>query len=186
MDINNVNIVVDDAVLYWGDFGDLSGTGMDNILETIKGKELGVAKGSLKFEAKPEIRNIEHAGSLERDEVNWQRIIKWDVTAETTILDFNGNVLNASLIEKTESASTEFDVYAPIKDFKSTNYKDLIVVGKKHNSEKPVIVHVFNSYNPEGVSFECKDKDEAGISMKFKGCYKTDKHPFEIAFPKVA
>lgn len=181
---NDMNILVDSAVLYYGDF-DLSA--LDSVITTIEGKELGIAKGSLKFEAKPEIRDMEYAGSLERKVAGMQRILKWDVTAEADILDFNENVLTASLIKKEANTSTKFDVYAPSHEIAEVDYKDLLIVGKKHLSNEPIIIHVFNSYNPEGISFECKDKDEAATSMKFTGAYnfKNDNEkPFKIYMPK--
>jgi hypothetical protein len=182
---NEVSILIDSPVLYYGDF-DLN-SGLDAILTTIKDKELGIAKGSLKFEAKPEVRDIEHARSLERKIKGMQRILKWDVFAEAEILDFNEKVLTSSLIKKETNASTKFDVYAPSNDIVDGDYKDLLIVGKKHNSNDPIVIHIFNSYNPEGISFEMKDKDESAISMKFIGAYSFNDDtvkPFKIYMPK--
>ncbi|MDU3548941.1 MAG: hypothetical protein E7F83_16165 [Clostridium sp.] len=180
---NEMNIVVDSGVIYYGDF-DM--TTLDNLMTTIDGKELGLIKSSLKFEAKPEIRDIEHAGSLERKVKGMQRILKWDVSAESEILDFNEKVLTSSLIKKETNASSKFDVYAPSNDIADEDYKDLLIVGKKKSGE-PIVIHIFNSYNPEGISFEMKDKDESAVSMKFIGAYSFNddtKKPFKIYIPK--
>lgn len=181
---NEMNIVVDSGVVYYGDF-DIST--LDNLMTTINGQELGLIKSSLKFEAKPEIRDIEYAGSLERKVKGMQRILKWDVSAEADILDFNEKVLTASLIKKESNESTKFDVYSPSIDINEGDYKDLLIVGKKHKSNDPIVIHIFNSYNPEGVSFEMQDKNEAPTSMKFIGAYSFEddtKKPFKIYMPK--
>ncbi|WP_195954413.1 hypothetical protein [Clostridium tertium] len=181
---NEMNIIVDSAVIYYGDFDTST---LDNLMTTINGKELGLSKSSLKFEAKPEIRDIEYAGSFERKVKGMQRVLKWDVSAEADILDFNENVLTASLIKKESNASTKFDVYSPSTDIADGDYKDLLIVGKKHKSNDPIVIHIFNSYNPEGISFEMKDKDEAGTSMKFIGAYSFENNtekPFKIYMPK--
>ncbi|MDC4241822.1 hypothetical protein NE398_16930 [Clostridium tertium] len=183
---NEMNIVVDSGIIYYGDFDTST---LDNLMTTINGKELGLIKSSLKFEAKPEIRDIEYAGSLERKIKGMQRILKWDVSAEADILDFNENVLTASLIKKESNESTKFDVYSPSNNILDGDYKDLLIVGKKHKSNEPIVIHIFNSYNPEGMSFEMKDKDEASTSMKFIGAYTFEddtKKPFKIYMPKKA
>lgn len=182
-DIKDMNILVDSAVLYYGVF-DLT-TGLDTIMTTIKDKELGLAKGSLKFEAKPEIRDIEHCGALEKKIAGLQRVMKWDVKAEAEILDFNETVLSASLVKKVTNVSTKFDVYEP-SNITDTDYKDLLIVGQKHGSVEPIIIHVMNSYNAEGIKFETKDKDESAIAMTFNGCYKfnSNEKPFKIYMPK--
>ncbi|WP_346884881.1 hypothetical protein [Clostridium sp. UBA4395] len=183
-DIKDMNILVDSAVLYYGTF-DLT-TGLDTVMTTIKDKELGLAKGSLKFEAKPEIRDIEHCGALERKIVGLQRIMKWDVKAEAEILDFNKTVLEASLIKKVENTSTKFDVYEPSDKIVVADYKDLLIVGQKHGSSDPIIIHILNSYNADGISFETKDNDEASTAMTFNGCYKfnSNEKPFRVYMPK--
>lgn len=181
---NEMNIVIDSGVIYYGDF-DIST--LDNLMATISGNELGLIKSSLKFEAKPELRDIEHAGSLERKIKGMQRILKWDVSAEADILDFNEKVITSSLIKKETNTSTKFDVYSPSTEMADTDYKDLLIVGKKHKSGEPIVIHIFNSYNPEGISFEMKDKDESAISMKFIGAYSFSddtKKPFKIYLPK--
>lgn len=181
---DEMNIVVDTGVIYYGEF-DIST--LDNLMASIKGQELGLIKSSLKFEAKPEIRDIEHAGSLERKVKGMQRVLKWDVSAEADILDFNEKVLTASLIKKESNESTKFDVYSPSNDILDGDYKDLLIVGKKYKSNEPIIIHIFNSYNPEGMSFEMKDKDEASASMKFIGAYSFEddtEKPFKIYMPK--
>jgi len=182
--VKDMNILIDTAVLYYGTF-DLS-SGLDTIMTQITGKELGVSKGGLKFEAKPEIRDIEFDGALERKIAGLQRILKWDVSVEASVLDFNETVLNASLVKKVTNASTKFDVYEPSDVIEDVDYKDLLIVGKKHGSNDAIIIHIMNSYNSEGMAFETKDKDESSVDIKFSGCYKfnSNEKPFKIYMPK--
>ena len=181
-----MKFIVDSAVLYYGDFN-LEGTKLDTLLDIIKSKELGLAKDSIKFEAKPNIRDIEYAGRMERSVVGKQRITKWDVTVEGNILDLNEAVLNASLVNKKVSESTKYDVFEPSYGLiAAENYKDLLIVGTELGTEDPIAIHVFNSLNPEGLLLELKDVDEASTAMKFTGAYNSDGKttPFKIYKPK--
>lgn len=182
--MQEMNIIVDEGVLYYGIF-DFSN--LDNLMTSIEGKELGLAKESLSFEAKPEFRDIEFAGSRERKIAGMRRIRKWDVKAEGEVLDLNDSVLGASLIKKDSSAlSSKFNVYVPNNKLVDNDYKDLLIVGKKHNENKSVIIHIMNTFNTEGISFSLEENNESATKMVFEGHYafKKDETPFKIYMEK--
>ena len=179
-----MNIVVDEGILYYGSF---NFSNLDTLMASLEGKELGLAKGSLNFEAKPEFRDIEFAGSKERKIAGMRRIRKWEVKSECEVLDLNDGVLGASLVKKdSDTSSTKFDVYIPKSDLNSEDYKDLLIVGKKHGSGKDVVIHIMNTFNTEGITFSLEDNNEASTKMVFEGHYafKNNEPPFKIYMGK--
>ena len=63
-DINMNEIIWDSATLYYGKF-DL--TSIDTLMTQLKGKELGLSDGGVKFTSTPDIRQIPVQGHLDRN-----------------------------------------------------------------------------------------------------------------------
>lgn len=163
--------IVDTPTLYYGDI-DLSNP--DTWSTLLKGKEIGYSKGGLKFSAKPTIRQIEYDGRMEKQVQGMDRITKWDISAEGEIVQFRPELLTMSLIKKGTTASTKFDVYEPSNELVTGDYKPLVIVGKVHNSDEPIIIVVENTYNSEGFEFEGKDNDESSAKFTMNAHYKQD------------
>ena len=50
----------------------------------------------------------------------------------------------------------------------------LVIVGKVHNSDEPIIIVIENTYNGEGFEFEGKDNDESTATFTMNAHYKQD------------
>lgn len=161
--------IIDSATVY---YGVIATETVDTLLASLEGKELGISKGGIKIELKPEIRNVEFDGALDRNVKGMQRITKWDVKGEGDILEFNPKVLEASLFEKDSSiTSTKYDVYKPQSSIVDADYGTMVIVGQLQNSDTPIIFVLDNTFNMEGITIDTKDKDEAAFKMSFEGAY---------------
>ncbi len=156
------NIIVNYATLYWGDFSNIAATA--EFVKSLEGKELGVSKEKVSVSAKPKIRQMKNAADKE---LGWQSVDQWEIKITADMLDFDSTLLESSLFKADES-STSFGAIQGIIPVSS--YKTLLVVGENIKGE-PVIVEVPNSYNSEGIQFDCKNRDEAGIKVNFAGAY---------------
>lgn len=156
------NIIVNYATLYWGDFQNIAAT--TEFIKSLDGKELGVSKEKVSVSAKPKIRQMKNAADKE---LGWQSVDQWEIKVTADMLDFDGTLLSASLFNKDESGTT-FEAIQGIIPVSS--YKTLLIIGENIKGE-PVIVEVSNSYNSEGIQFDCKNRDEAGIKVNFSGAY---------------
>ncbi|MCR6516327.1 hypothetical protein M4I33_15800 [Clostridium sp. LY3-2] len=156
------NIIVNYATLYWGDFSTVSATA--EFVKSLDGKELGVSKEKVSVSTKPKIRQMKNAADKE---LGWQSIDQWEVKVTADMLDFDAQLLDASLF-KSDETGTKFEAIQGIIPI--TSYKTLLIVGENVKGE-PVIVEVSNTYNSEGLSFDCKNRDEAGIKVNFTGAY---------------
>lgn len=163
--------IVDTPTLYYGDI-ELSNP--DTWAETLKGKELGLSKDGIKFSCKPTIRQIEYDGRMEKQVQGMDRITKWDISAEGEIVQFRPELLPMALIKKGETESTKFDLYTPSNSLADSDYKVLVIVGKVHNSDEPIILVVENTYNGEGFEFEGKDNEESTATFTMNAHYKQD------------
>lgn len=165
------HFIVDTPTLYYGDI-DLSNP--DDWSTTLQGKEIGFSKGGVKFSCKPTIRQIEYDGRMERQVKGMDRITKWDISAEGEIVEFKPELLTLSLIKKGTIESTKFDLYQPSNSLEIADYKTLVIVGKVHLSDTPIIIVVENTYNGEGFEFEGKDNDEGSATFTMNAHYKAD------------
>lgn len=173
----DINMLVDNAVVYYDKFDPSTITDVASYIKTLADKELGIIEDTLKFEAKPDIHDIKHAGSNGNKEVGWQRITGWTTKIQTNILNFNDTVFGSSLLVKDEKG-----FYTPITEglIPIENYKDLIIVGEDLKDGTPHLIVVKNSYNTEGISLEFKDKNENAVKMQFEGHSKGKEKPFYI------
>ncbi|MGL6187064.1 MAG: hypothetical protein ACRC1T_16965 [Clostridium chrysemydis] len=156
------NIIVNYATLYWGDFSTVSATA--EFVKSLDGKELGVSKEKVSVSTKPKIRQMKNAADKE---LGWQSIDQWEVKVTADMLDFDAQLLEASLF-KADETGTKFEAIQGI--IPEASYKTLLIVGENVKGE-PVIVEVPNTYNSEGLNFDCKNRDEAGIKVNFSGAY---------------
>lgn len=182
-----VNMVIGNATIYYGTFEltDLQ-TLKTSLTDTQK---LGLGKDSIKFTAKPTITGYDFAGKEDRKVMNMEEITGWDINVSGSCIDFNEKVLTASLMTKSTTGAGEYTVYTPQSKLSTGSYKDLLIVGTLKNNVLPIMVLVKNTYNAEGVQFECKDKDNASIKFSFEAAYSMsalDEVPFTVIIPKTA
>lgn len=177
-------IIIDGAVLYLTNT-DISDPKTD--LATIDADYLGTAKSEVTVTCKPTIREVEHMGKMGRKTNYDERITGYEVATEADILDYNAKTLAASLFAKGTSTATDYDLYVPKTKIEATDYKNLVVVGKKKGTTTPVVVVVENTYNGEGLTIVHKDNDESSNKMKFNGHYEvnSDTPPMKVFLPKV-
>ena len=172
------NIVIDTASVYLGgtitDPAELSG-----LAEHL----LGTTKGGVSITLKPNLRDIEFDGKLERKVKGMSRVLGWEVSAECEVLELTEKVLNGSLMTKKSDSLTKHDKYVPSNDL---DYKDLVVVGKLLGTKDPIVCVIKNVYNSEGLNLETKDSDEATCKMSFQGHYTlgSDEAPCDFYIPK--
>lgn len=173
------SLVIDAASVYLG------GTITDpSVLTGLTDKCIGVTKGGVKIEAKPNIREIEFDGKLDRKVKSMERILGWDVKAECEALELSDIVLKGALLDKS-TVATGYDKYVPSS---TLVYQDLVIVGKLQGTDKPIIAVVKNAYSTEGLNLETKDKDEASCKMSFEGHYTVGSNvaPLEFYMPTVS
>lgn len=175
---SDLDILVDNAMIYYGTFGDEQLKDLPELIKTLGDKELGVIQDTLKFEAKPVIQDIKHAGSNGNKEAGWQRLIGWTTKIDTTILNTSDGVFQASLLEKDEATGK----FKPIKAglIPTSFYKDLLIIGDNLKDGSPVGICVKSTYNTGGLQIEFKDKNENGVKMTFEGHSKGSDTPFII------
>lgn len=174
-------LLLDVATVYYGDIDMSSPDNFATILT--EDKILGITRGGLKVEAKPNIREIDFNGRNGKKIADMDRILCWEVKAETEALEITSNVLEANGFVKDKTSSTKFDKFIPSMKL---NHKDLVLVGKLYKSNEPCIIHIKNAYNGEGLAFEQKDGEEAGFKMAFVGSYTmgSDEMPIDVYYPK--
>lgn len=183
-----VNMVIGNATLYYGTFDD---TNMQTLISGLSDTDkLGLGKDSIKFSAKPKITDYDFAGKEDRKVMNMEEITGWDISVAGSCIDFNEKVLTASLMAKESGAEGDtFTVYTPQSSLSTSSYSDLLIVGRLKNNASPVAVLVKNTYNADGIQFECKDKGNAAIKFSFEAAYSMDaldEVPFKIITPKTA
>lgn len=178
------DVIVDGAVLYLTNT-DIADPKTD--LSTIANDYLGTVKSSIAIKCKPVIREIEHLGKMGRKTAYDERITGYEISTEADILDYNAKTFGACLLEKGTTTATEHDVYIPKTKLAATDYKNLVVVGKKQGTDKPIVVVVENTYNMEGLQIEHKDNDESACKMTFEGHYEINSNvpPMKVFLPKV-
>lgn len=177
------NVVIDGATLYYTN-EDI--TDPETSLETLKASYFATAKAGVSILAKPIIREMEYAGKLGRKNVGDERVQGWEVTSECEVLDFHEAVLTASLFEKATTTGTKLDKFVPKATIGTSEYKNLVVVGRVKATNNPAIAIIKNTFNVEGTQFTMEDNNEAGNKMKFDGHYDGEEIPFELYLPKLA
>lgn len=181
-----VNMVIGNAKIYYGTFD------ATNVATMISGltdaQRLGLGKDSIKFAAKPKITDYDFAGKEDRKVMNMEEITGWDISVSGSCIDFNEKIFTASLMTKvTPLEGDNYVVYTPSASLSTANYSDLLIIGRLKNNASPIAILVKNTYNADGVQFECKDKDNAGIKFSFEAAYSMDtldEVPFTIITPK--
>ncbi|MDB8791953.1 hypothetical protein PN398_14620 [Romboutsia sp. 1001216sp1] len=172
------NVVIDAASVYLGvtidNPDDLSG---------IADKCIGLTRDSVSLTLKPNVREIDFNGKLERKVKDTSRILGWEVSAECEALELTPQVLNGSLMTKVSTSSTKYDKYVPSNDLV---YNDVVVVGTLMGSSNPIVAVIKNAYNAEGLNLETKDSDESVCKMSFQGHYKLGSNdaPCDFYMPK--
>lgn len=172
--------LIDTPSLYY----DVDTTNIDSVV--LDDKFLGLSKGGITLSIKPTVRQMEFDGRLEREVKGMDRITKYDALCEGSIVEFNTKILGASLLQKGTSSSTKYDMWIPDESLDSANYKNLLIVGKVHGSDTPIMVVLKNTYNSEGFNFEGKDNDESACKFSFKASYEPNSNvvPVEIYIKK--
>lgn len=179
------NLVLDAGALY-KNFDVASDT-----VDTATAKLIGATRGGVKFNAKPEIRQIAVDG-VKGAAKGMEVIDSWDTSISAAVLEVSQATLalglTASQVDSTTSA--DYHIIKAKNHIQTTDYIDNITyIGTLSGQDKPVIVQVYNVINVEGVAIETKDKDEVVLQLTFKGHYDTtqlEHPPFAIYYPKGA
>ncbi|MDM0458199.1 hypothetical protein QTG90_11020 [Clostridium perfringens] len=168
------DLVINEGAIYLGDFSNI--TPSEEFITGLASKLLGVFQDKMTISAKPKIRQIKNAAMLEK---GWQTVDKWEAKITGNLLDFNSRFLEASLFKKvTESETTKYVATMGLID--STQYKDALIVGYKID-DTPVIVYVRDILNTEGLAFDLKGQDEAGLKLSLENAYSGRKtNPVEV------
>lgn len=158
-------------------------------VETAAAKLIGATRGGVKFEAKPEIRQIAVDG-VKGAAKGLEVIDSWESTMSADVLEVTLDTLQTALVasEKDSTTVPKYNIIKAKNYIELSDYIDNVTyVGTISGSNEPVIIQVYNVINMEGVTVETKDKDEVVLKLTFKGHYETDKldnPPFAIYYPK--
>lgn len=159
-----------------------------------EGDPIGATVGGSKLTIAVNLRQPEVDGALAKVKGN-DRIESVDATLEVTVKEWKkDNIANALFADISDPGATEAPTgYKLIKgrnEILSTDYVTNIgYVGKISGEDNPVIILLKNAINTAGLSFETKDKDEAGLSCKFEARADADKPEdfngiWEIIYPE--
>lgn len=154
------------------------------------GKLIGATRNGGKFDAIPEIRQIEVDG-VKGPAKGLEMLDAWNVTIGANVLEITTDTL-AMALASTEVDSTTNEKYDIIKAnnvIELDDYIDNITwVGTLSGSEAPVIIQVLNALNMGGLSLQTQMKNEAVTALNFTGHYTADDlntPPFVIYYPKL-
>ena len=154
------------------------------------GKLIGATRNGGKFDAIPEIRQIEVDG-VKGPAKGLEMLDAWNVTIGANVLEITTDTL-AMALASTEVDSTTNEKYDIIKAnnvIELDDYIDNITwVGTLSGSEEPVIIQVLNALNMGGLSLQTQMKNEAVTALNFTGHYTADDlntPPFVIYYPKL-
>lgn len=154
------------------------------------GKLIGATRNGGKFDAIPEIRQIEVDG-VKGPAKGLEMLDAWNVTIGANVLEITTDTL-AMALASTEVDSTTNEKYDIIKAnnvIELDDYIDNITwVGTLSGSEEPVIIQVLNVLNMGGLSLQTQMKNEAVTALNFTGHYTADDlntPPFVIYYPKL-
>jgi len=154
------------------------------------GKLIGATRNGGKFDAIPEIRQIEVDG-VKGPAKGLEMLDAWNVTIGANVLEITKDTL-AMALASTEVDSTTNEKYDIIKAnnvIELDDYIDNITwVGTLSGSEEPVIIQVLNALNMGGLSLQTQMKNEAVTALNFTGHYTADDlntPPFVIYYPKL-
>jgi len=154
------------------------------------GKLIGATRNGGKFDAIPEIRQIEVDG-VKGPAKGLEMLDAWNVTIGANVLEITTDTL-AMALASTEVDSTTNEKYDIIKANNVIELDDYINnitwVGTLSGSEEPVIIQVLNALNMGGLSLQTQMKNEAVTALNFTGHYTADDlntPPFVIYYPKL-
>ena len=154
------------------------------------GKLIGATRNGGKFDAIPEIHQIEVDG-VKGPAKGLEMLDAWNVTIGANVLEITKDTL-AMALASTEVDSTTNEKYDIIKAnnvIELDDYIDNITwVGTLSGSEEPVIIQVLNALNMGGLSLQTQMKNEAVTALNFTGHYTADDlntPPFVIYYPKL-
>lgn len=154
------------------------------------GKLIGATRSGGKFDAIPDIRQIEVDG-VKGPAKGLEMLDAWNVTIGANVLEITTDTL-AMALATTEVDSTTNEKYDIIKAnnvIELDDYIDNITwVGTLSGSDEPVIIQVLNALNMGGLSLQTQMKNEAVTALNFTGHYTAedlDTPPFIIYYPKL-
>lgn len=165
----------------------------DGVGEKYTGEPLGATVGGSKLNIKVGIRQPEVDGVLVKVKGN-DVIESVEATLEGTFKEWRTDNIAAALFADVTTgdgvtAPADYKIIKGHNTILSTDYVTNIgYVGKITGEAKPVIILLKNSLNTEGLSFDTKDKEEAGIPFKFEARADADKPEdyngiWEIIYP---
>lgn len=172
-------IIIDTPTIY---MIDTPLSDVENFESEVENKSLGSSKGGFKLDIVPVIRQIEYDGSNGNATKGAERITGWTVTGSVSTLNLTDNMLESSLFEL-EKAGSNYDTYVPCIDIEDSHYKHLIIVGKMHKLNHPVIVEIANTYNEGGLSVQTNSNNEGSASLTFNGKFTGNEVPCKIHLP---
>ncbi|MCM8710540.1 hypothetical protein M2651_05805 [Clostridium sp. SYSU_GA19001] len=159
-----------------------------------EGEPLGATVGGAKFEIKVNLRQPEVDGVLAKVKGN-DLIESVEATIEGTLKEWKKENISQALFGDITTgdgitAPTNYKIITGRSTILPTDYvNNICYVGKISGEDKPVIIMLKNAINTSGLSFEAKDKDEAGIPFKFEARADSDKPEdingiWEIIYPE--
>lgn len=151
------NIIIDVPTVYFGTItnpAELTG---------LSDKELGMTSGGLKLSFIPTTHEIDFDNKLGRKIKDMSRVLAWECSAEATGLELTKEALEFSLIKTSGAEANGYQKYVPSN---TVDYSDIVIVGKIHNSNKPIVVVMKNCFNENGLGIETKDSDEGKFNFK--------------------
>ena len=154
------------------------------------GKLIGATRNGGKFDAIPEIRQIEVDG-VKGPAKGLEMLDAWNVTIGANVLEITTDALAMALAStKVDSTTNEkYDIIKANNVIELDDYIDNITwVGTLSGSEEPVIIQVLNALNMGGLSLQTQMKNEAVTALNFTGHYTAEDlntPPFVIYYPKL-
>ena len=154
------------------------------------GKLIGATRNGGKFDAIPEIRQIEVDG-VKGPAKGLEMLDAWNVTIGANVLEITTDALAMALAStKVDSTTNEkYDIIKANNVIELDDYIDNITwVGTLSGSEEPVIIQVLNALNMGGLALQTQMKNEAVTALNFTGHYTAEDlntPPFVIYYPKL-
>lgn len=145
-----------------------------------EGEPLGATVGGSKCNITINLRQPEVDGVLAKIKGN-DLIESVEATIEGTLKEWKKeNIAQALFADVAEGNGTEdatgYKIITGRNEVLAKDYvENIAYVGKISGEDKPVIIILKNAINTNGLSFETKDKDEAGIPFKFEARADADK-----------
>ena len=152
------------------------------------GKLIGATRSGGKFDAIPEIRQIEVDG-VKGPAKGLEMLDAWNVTIGASVLEITTDTLALASTTVDNTTNEKYDIVKANNVIALDDYIGNITwVGTLSGSDEPVIIQVMNALNMGGLSLQTQRKNEAVAALNVTGHYTAedlDTPPFVIYYPKM-